>query len=350
MKKQDIVDLIRFHVNKDDLAFKNKAMDIADEFRKMGDISLGNYIDSLVTSQDVLIPQEINYSFKFLNKVQKLHKHSFPLPESIFDDVNGMINAINRHIGINKFLFVGKPGTGKTETVKVIAALLNRDLLKVDFDSLIDSRLGQTQKNIAQLFREINNVPYPDQVIVLMDEIDSIAYERTANNDVREMGRATSSILKELDGMNKHVVLIATTNLYKYLDKALTRRFNLVINFDRYSVNDLHEVATAIINDLYKQSNLNIRRNLKLFNKIISLYEYKIPLPGDLKNIITTSVAFSDPNDSYDYLRRLYREVTGKKPSLKSLKRQGFTVRESGILLNTSKSTISRKLSDDKDE
>lgn len=347
MKKQDIVDLIKYHVDKNDNAFRKKSMDIADEFRQMGDISLGNYVDSLVTTQDVLVPQEIEYSFSFLRNVPNSQKHSFPLPESIFDDINGIINAINRHIGINKFLFVGKPGTGKTETVKVIASLLHRELLKVDFDSIIDSKLGSTQKNIHTLFKEINSIPYPDQVIVLMDEIDSIAYERTANNDVREMGRATSSVLKELDEMNNRVVLIATTNLYKYMDKALKRRFSLVINFNRYDTNDLHDVADAIINDLYKQPDFQIKRDLRLFNKIISLYGEKIPLPGDLKNIITTSVAFSTPNDSYDYLRRLYKEVTGEKPSIEILKKQGFTVREIGTLLNSSKSTVARKLNGD---
>ena len=58
-------------------------------------------------------------------------------------------------------------------------------------------------------------------------------------NDLREMGRATSAMLKEFDRMNENVVLVATTNLYKYFDKALIRRFDSVIDFDRYTQEDL---------------------------------------------------------------------------------------------------------------
>ena len=47
------------------------------------------------------------------------------------------------------------PGSGKTEAVKQVARLLDRTLFYVDFENLIDSKLGQTNKNIAVLFNEI---------------------------------------------------------------------------------------------------------------------------------------------------------------------------------------------------
>ena len=37
MKKRDIVDLIRYHVDKNDSAFKVKSMEIAKEFEQMRD-------------------------------------------------------------------------------------------------------------------------------------------------------------------------------------------------------------------------------------------------------------------------------------------------------------------------
>ena len=60
------------------------------------------------------------------------------------------------------------------------------------------------------------------------------------------MGRATSVILKEFDrltDLNKEIVIIATTNLFSSFDKALVRSFDAVINFDRYTKEDLIEVA-----------------------------------------------------------------------------------------------------------
>ena len=86
------------------------------------------------------------------------------------------------------------PGSGKTEAVKQVARLLDRTLFYVDFENLIDSKLGQTNRNIAALFSEINMLPQPNKVVILFDEIDVIALDRINSNDVREMGRATSVI------------------------------------------------------------------------------------------------------------------------------------------------------------
>lgn len=154
----------------------------------------------------------------------------------------------------------------------------------VDFENLIDSKLGQTNKNIAALFNEINMLPQPDKVVVLFDEIDVIALDRINSNDVREMGRATSVILKELDrltDLNKEIVIIATTNLFSSFDKALVRRFDAVINFDRYTKEDLIEVAEYYFTSFVKNFK-GISKDIRLFRKIMNVAE-KIPYPGELK-------------------------------------------------------------------
>lgn len=53
---------------------------------------------------------------------------------------------------------------------------------------------------------------------------------RMNNNDLREMGRVTSTFLKELDSLSSDVLLIATTNLVNSFDKALLRRFDAKIS------------------------------------------------------------------------------------------------------------------------
>ncbi|MBZ5796371.1 ATP-binding protein, partial [Burkholderia contaminans] len=93
------------------------------------------------------------------------------------------------------------------------------ELLVVDFSHLVDSKLGQTVKNLATLFNEINNLPFKQNYIILFDEIDSIVLDRVNQNDLREMGRVTSAFLKELDRLSPEIVLIATTNLFENLDK-----------------------------------------------------------------------------------------------------------------------------------
>merc|ERR1711879_479146 len=106
-----------------------------------------------------------------------------PLPTSIKDNIVGVINAIGHNAGVNKFLFEGPPGTGKTESAKQIARILERELFVVDFDSVIDSKLGQTSKNISSLFNEISSVSNPHKVIILFDEIDAIAIDTTKDRE-----------------------------------------------------------------------------------------------------------------------------------------------------------------------
>ena len=341
-KKASIINLIKYYAESNDSGFRNEAYQIANEFDKSGDYQLSEYIMALLSNANTFVPQINENDLIFVRKIE-VSGDPLPLPEEIKSDIIGIVNAVEHEIGVNKFLFQGAPGTGKTETVKHIARILDRELFIVDFAFLIDSKLGQTGKNIAQLFDEINNLLIPEKSLILFDEIDALALDRTDSKDLREMGRATTSVLKGLEGLNDKILLIATTNLYKHFDKALVRRFDSVIDFNRYSREDLIDVSEVILN-YYLSKFKNVARNIRLFRKIISLMD-TIPYPGDLKNIIKTSLAFSNPNDEYDYLRRLYTAVfTDSDKNLKKMQSQGFTVREIEILTGVSKSQVSREL------
>ena len=340
MRKKNILNLIKYYAEHNDAGFRNEAYIIAKLFDQAGDSQLAEYIMALLSGANTFVPQNNEYQSSFFNKVS-LTGDSLPLPTSIMNDIIGVINSIRHHAGFNKFLFEGDPGTGKTETVKQIARILNRDLYSVDFDSVIDSKLGQTSKNIASVFQEIRALPNPEKAIIMFDEIDAIALDRINSNDLREMGRVTSSVLKGLDGLDGSIVLIATTNLFAQFDKALTRRFDAIINFNRYNKNELLDIAESILNDLLSQFKF-ARRNMRLFRKIISTMD-KIPYPGELKNIIKTSVVFSDPTNEYAYLKKLYETVSGPS-DIKTLQNQGFSVREIEILTSISKSQVAREL------
>lgn len=349
MQKKDIIELIKYHAEKNEQAFRNKAYEVARYFDKIGDLQLGEYIMALLSDTNAFVPQMNGQDLAYFRKIH-LNNISLPLPETIANDVMGTISAVNKRVGIHKVLLEGAPGTGKTETAYSIARILERDLFSVDFSSIIDSKLGQTAKNMTAMFDELRTLPHPDKIIILFDEIDAIALDRINSNDLREMGRVTSTLLKELDALNDSVVLIATTNLFKNLDKALVRRFDSIINFDHYSKDDLVEVAVYILNQFLPKFR-DADRDLKLFKKIL-LSVSALPSPGELKNIIKTSLAFSNPNDPSDYLRRLYIKLHNEKlmKDLDILKQQGFTIREIGTLAGSSKTQVSRELNEVTDE
>lgn len=347
MKKENILNLIKYHVERNENAFRNESISIARYFDSIGDHQLAEYIMSMIAESNLYTPQASDFESEFLKQLDTRGISPLNLPIDISDDIKGIINAVNHNIGINKFLFEGLPGSGKTEAAKHVARLLDRSLYYVDFDNLIDSKLGQTNKNITSVFTEINLIPHSNKVVILFDEIDVIAMDRVNHNDVREMGRVTSTILRELDrltDLNREIIIIATTNLYSNFDKALIRRFDAVINFNRYSKEDLIEVAEFIFSSFIKNFK-GVSKDTRLFKKILRTSN-KLPYPGELKNIIKTSLAFSDTNAEHDYLIRLYNNLVGnlEQTDLEQLHKQGFTVREIEKLKGESKSTVSRKL------
>ena len=245
MKKKNILNLIKYYSDNNEIGFRNEAYEIAKYFDTIGDYQLSEYIMALMSNTNTFTPQINQNDLCFFKKVE-LNYVSLPLPEVIKEDIIGIVNAVGHNAGINKFLFKGAPGTGKTETAKQIARILERELYIVDFDSIIDSKLGQTSKNVAALFKEISEFSQPQNLIILFDEIDALAIDRINSNDLREMGRATSAVLKGLDGLNESIMLIATTNLFDSFDKALVRRFDSIIDFNRYTKEDLVEIAESI--------------------------------------------------------------------------------------------------------
>ena len=213
MKKQNVLNLIKYHVERNEIAFRNEAIEIAKSFDSVGDYELAEYIMGLITESNLYAPQASDFESDFLKTVDVSTITPLNLPSEITEDIKGIINAVHHNIGINKFLFEGFPGSGKTEAAKHVAKLLDRTLYYVNFDNLIDSKLGQTNKNITTVFSEINKIPYPEKTVILFDEIDVIALDRINNNDVREMGRVTSTILRELDrltDLNKEIGMIDT--------------------------------------------------------------------------------------------------------------------------------------------
>lgn len=348
MKKKSVLNLIKYYSEENDAGFRSEAYEIAKDFDESGDYQLAEYIMALMSNANTFVPQMNESDSALFEKIES-SGDSLWLPDSITQDILGIVHAVAHKAGINKFLFQGAPGTGKTEAVKQLSRILNRDIYMVDFAAVIDSKLGQTQKNISSLFKEINNFVHPENVIILFDEIDAIALDRTNTNDLREMGRATSSMLKGMDYMDERVVLVATTNLYEHFDKALIRRFDSVIDFNRYTKGDLMSIAEEFLNKFLVKFKL-ANKDIRLFRKIIGLME-PIPYPGDLKNLIRTAVAFSDPDDGMDYFRRLYYAVNGKQPqNLKELKSQKFTIREVEILSRIPRSTVARELKESMDE
>ena len=135
----------------------------------------------------------------------------------------------------NKILLHGATGCGKTMTARAIAKHLDRRLIIMNLSAIVSSKLGETAKNVATLFKEAS---YHDAVLFL-DELDTIGTMRDYDNkDNSEMKRVVNAILQLIDDFPKKSILIAATNRVNMLDEALLRRFELRLEYTA-PVNDV---------------------------------------------------------------------------------------------------------------
>jgi SpoVK/Ycf46/Vps4 family AAA+-type ATPase len=125
-----------------------------------------------------------------------------------------------------KILLFGVPGCGKTLGAERLAWNTGLSLLKVRFDAMVSSYLGETASNLRLVF----NLASKNPCLLFFDECDSIAKSREDTQEVGEIKRVVNTFLQILDEYESYSgLLVAATNLNKSLDTALWRRFDDVI-------------------------------------------------------------------------------------------------------------------------
>jgi AAA+ superfamily predicted ATPase len=132
---------------------------------------------------------------------------------------------------IGKILFVGPPGTGKTSSARALSRWFGLPLLEVKLSMIISAYLGETSKNIDNVFGLAKKL---NPCILFIDEFDFVAKSR-ATDDHGALKRAVNTLLKAVDDISlveDGVLLIAATNYPQLLDHAAWRRFDKVMAFD----------------------------------------------------------------------------------------------------------------------
>ena len=128
-----------------------------------------------------------------------------------------------------RVLFVGPPGSGKTMTAEALASELKLPLFVIRLESLITRYMGETASKLRLIFDETQK----RRGVYLFDEFDALGGRRSASNDVAEMRRVLNSFLQLMERESAtDSLLIGATNHPELLDRALLRRFDLVLEFD----------------------------------------------------------------------------------------------------------------------
>lgn len=215
-------------------------------------------------------------------------------------DLDALAKGI-AHAGGAKICLYGPPGTGKSAYAAWLAQQLNRPLVRRTVAELTSCFVGETEKQIAQAFREASR----DNAVLLLDEADSFLRDRKLANYGWEATQV-NELLAQLEAFEGYFV--ATTNLLDSFDGASLRRFDLKAKFDFLKPEQAVELAGRVL------ATINIALDDAARDRIGHMAQLT---PGDFAAVMRQS-RFHPLADAADFAGRLAQEVLLKDPYARS--------------------------------
>ena len=151
---------------------------------------------------------------------------SIPAQEIVEMVQNAIVNdrkSQGKEKGI-RILFYGLSGAGKTNLAQYIADAIGKKLLCKNASDILGMLVGESEKNIAKAFEEAKK----QKKILLFDEVDSFFRERSYASQGWEITQVNEFLtqMEKFEG-----IVICTTNLRNIMDKAMQRRFHIMVEF-----------------------------------------------------------------------------------------------------------------------
>lgn len=247
--------LVRSHASGDDASFYAVAAQIAAQEARKGHNRVASDIKQAIdASKREPVVRSVTAIAQPRGDLAELVSASFPsvgindlvAPTVLLDQIKQVLTE-QRQRGVlvergfmpsHRLLLEGPPGTGKTMTAAVLAHELSVPLLTVRLDSLMSKFMGETASKLRTVFDAVAE----QRAVYLFDEFDALGGDRSGN-DVGEARRILNSFLVFLEQAGPDSIVIAATNHRSILDRALFRRFDVVIT---YSLPDPSE-ATVVM-------------------------------------------------------------------------------------------------------
>ena len=113
----------------------------------------------------------------------------------------------------------GPPGCGKTLVAKAMANEAGFNFISIRASELVNKYLGETEKNIRQVFAEAREY---EPCIIYFDEFDGLFQRR---DQKEQMTNAVQTLLSEMDGFTDRgqSIVVISTNCPDDIDKAIMR-------------------------------------------------------------------------------------------------------------------------------
>ncbi len=304
-----ILSLIRNHLNNDDTQFRKVALQISAVEARSGHAIVARTIQELLNHKktslgtvrlvsknkdidDLLLQVDTYDDMTSLVLSQELkEKLDRVIKEYLKKETLSKYGLANRR----KLLLYGASGTGKTMTASALAKEFNLPFFVVRTEKVVTKFMGETGQKLGRIFDFINEVP----AVYLFDEFDAIGSQRGMDNEVGEQRRILNTFLQLLERDDSDSFIIAATNSIESIDKAMFRRFDDVIEYKLpdteqrlallreylYTAKDLdfssaeplfdgmsHAEIKMVCSDIFKESLLNDRKiDLPLVQTIVNM-------------------------------------------------------------------------------
>lgn len=304
-----ILSLIRNHLNNDDTQFRKVALQISAVEARSGHAIVARTIQELLNQKKTslgtvrLVSKNKDIDDLLLQVDTYDDRTSLVLSQELKEKLDRVIKEYLKKETLSKYglanrrklLLYGASGTGKTMTASALAKEFNLPFFVVRTEKVVTKFMGETGQKLGRIFDFINEVP----AVYLFDEFDAIGSQRGMDNEVGEQRRILNTFLQLLERDESDSFIIAATNSIESIDKAMFRRFDDVIEYklpDReqrlallreylYTAKDLdfssaeplfdgmsHAEIKMVCSDIFKESLLNDRKiDLPLVQTIVNM-------------------------------------------------------------------------------
>ena len=304
-----ILSLIRNHLNNDDTQFRKVALQISAVEARSGHAIVARTIQELLNQKKIslgtvrLVSKNKDIDDLLLQVDTYDDMTSLVLSQELKEKLDRVIKEYLKKETLSKYglanrrklLLYGASGTGKTMTASALAKEFNLPFFVVRTEKVVTKFMGETGQKLGRIFDFINEVP----AVYLFDEFDAIGSQRGMDNEVGEQRRILNTFLQLLERDDSDSFIIAATNSIESIDKAMFRRFDDVIEYklpDReqrlallreylYTAKDLdfssaeplfdgmsHAEIKMVCSDIFKESLLNDKKiDLPLVQTIVNM-------------------------------------------------------------------------------
>jgi SpoVK/Ycf46/Vps4 family AAA+-type ATPase len=211
--------------------------------------------------------------------------------------------------GHGTLCFYGAPGTGKTALAEHIAHSLDRPLLVKQARDLMSTFVGETEQNMAAMFREAES----EKAVLLLDEADSFLQDRRGAQRTYEV----TEVNEMLQGMERFAgIFVCTTNLLERIDQAALRRFTFKIRFRPLAVVQREKMfVTEVLAGDASGLTADMRTRLARLDQLC---------PGDFAAVKRQVDILATPFAPDEFLEQLEAEHR-IKPEVREARNIGFT-------------------------